>query len=133
AFKYSTNQRNLIFGLSNSHAAATLAVIMVGFNNNIIDEDVLNGTIILILITCIVASIVTENASKKIVLAGDQDHEGADEVQEKDEQIIIPIANIDTMEPILDFAALIKAKKSPYPLYILSVVPDNAQAEKNLA
>lgn len=36
------------------------------------------------------------------------------------------------MEPILDFAALIKSKKSPYPVNILSVVPNNAQAEKNL-
>ncbi|MBE8714483.1 cation:proton antiporter [Sphingobacterium hungaricum] len=133
SFKYSKSQRNLIFGLSNSHAAATLAVIMVGYSNGIIDENVLNGTIILILMTCIVASVVTENASKKIVLAGEQDHTGVEEIQEKDEQIIIPIANMDTMEPILDFATLIKSKKSPFPLNILSVVPDNDQAERNLA
>lgn len=65
-FKYSAGQRNVIFGLSSSHAAATLAVIMVGYKNEIIDENVLNGTILLILVTCIVASIVTEGASKKL-------------------------------------------------------------------
>src|SRR5690606_18339274 len=131
-FKYSKNQRNLIFGLSNAHAAATLAVIMVGYQNDIIDENVLNGTIMLILVSCIIASIVTENASKKIVMEGLQHKEHMEQVEAQDEQILIPIANLNNMEAILDFATLIKSKKSPHPLNILSVVHNDAQAEKNL-
>src|SRR5690606_29973585 len=45
-FKYSAAQRQLIFGLSSSHAAATLAFILVGYNAGILDDNVLNGTII---------------------------------------------------------------------------------------
>ncbi|NGF57348.1 cation:proton antiporter [Parapedobacter sp. SGR-10] len=131
-FRYTKSQRNLIFGLSNAHAAATLAVIMVGYQNNIIDENVLNGTIVLILVTCIVASIITENASKKVILEGHQDHTHVEHVDEGEEKILIPIANLETMEPILDFAALVKSKRSHYPISMLSVVPDDAQAEKNL-
>lgn len=131
-FKYSSSQRNLIFGLSNAHAAATLAVIMVGYSNNIIDENVLNGTIVLILVTCIVASMVTESASKRVVREGFQDNAHIDHVEESEEQIMIPLANMNNMEPILDFATLIKSKKSHYPLNIISVVPDNEQAEINL-
>ncbi|WKK59944.1 cation:proton antiporter [Sphingobacterium sp. BN32] len=131
-FKYNNNERNLIFGLSNAHAAATLAIIMVGYNNNIIDENVLNGTIVLILVSCIIASIVTENASKKIVMAGHQDQEHMEHVEEHEEQILIPIANLNNMEAILDFATLIKSKKSPHPLNILSVVPNDEQAERNV-
>lgn len=66
-FKYSKAQRQLIFGLSSSHAAATLAVILVGYKAGILDENILNGTIILILITCIVASFSTEKAARKIL------------------------------------------------------------------
>lgn len=132
AFKYSSNQRNLIFGLSNAHAAATLAVIMVGFSNNIIDENVLNGTILLILVTCIVASMVTEAASKKVVLEGHQADSHIEHVEEGEEQIMIPLANLNNMEPILDFATLVKSKKSPYPLNIVSVVADDEQAELNI-
>lgn len=131
-FKYSKSHRNLIFGLSNAHAAATLAVIMVGYSNGIIDENVLNGTIVLILFTCIIASIVTENASKRVVREGHQDDQHMEHVEESEEQIMIPIANMNNMEPILDFAALIKSKKSPYPMNIVSVVPNDIQAEKNL-
>ncbi len=133
AFKYSKNERNLIFGLSNAHAAATLAIIMVGYNNQIIDEHVLNGTIMLILVSCIIASIVTENASKKIVLEGRQHDQHFEHVEEHEEQIMIPIANLNNMEAILDFATLVKSKKSPHPLNILSVVPNDEQAERNLS
>ncbi|MGJ1447513.1 cation:proton antiporter [Sphingobacterium spiritivorum] len=132
-FKYSKQQRNVIFGLSSAHAAATLAVIMVGHRNGLIDDNVLNGTILLILVTCIISTIVTENASKKMIMAGDQDEHHYSEVNEKDEQLMIPIANLSNMEPILDFATLIKSKKSPHPISVVSVVKDDFQAEKNMA
>jgi Kef-type K+ transport system membrane component KefB len=67
-FKYSGTQRNLIFGLSSSHAAATLAIILIGYKSRIIDDDILNGTVVLILVTCIVASLTTERAAKKLSL-----------------------------------------------------------------
>jgi len=133
SFKYTVGQRNVIFGLSSAHAAATLAVIMVGYKSGIIDENVLNGTILLILVTCIISTLATESASKKVVLDGNQDPSHVPTVSEQDEQILIPIANINNMEPIIDFAALIKAKKSPYPIQIISVVPNDELAEINLS
>jgi Kef-type K+ transport system membrane component KefB len=66
---YSNIQRKLMFGLSSSHAAATLAIILIGYKRKIIDDNILNGTVVLILVTCIVASIATEHASKKLALA----------------------------------------------------------------
>src|SRR5690606_36948355 len=70
-FKYTGAQRQLIFGLSGAHAAATLAVILVGYRAEILDENILNGTIILILITCVIASFATEQAGKKIIVESD--------------------------------------------------------------
>ncbi len=61
-FRYTPTQRNVIFGLSSAHAAATIAVILIGYNLGVVDENVLNGTIILILITCLTGSFVTANA-----------------------------------------------------------------------
>lgn len=66
-YKYTKFQRKLIFGLSSSHAAATMAIILTGYKAGIIDDHILNGTIILILITCMVASFVTEKASLGLV------------------------------------------------------------------
>ena len=132
-FKYTRAQRQLIFGLSSSHAAATLAVILVGYQSGILDENILNGTIILILVTCIVASLVTEKAAKKILLSGEK---GVFAVEKKTssrtERILLPIANIKNVDKLLEFALLIKDKRSPNPVSILSVVPNNDEAETNI-
>jgi uncharacterized membrane protein len=106
---------------------------MVGHKNGIIDENVLNGTILLILVTCIVATVVTGNASRKVVMDGEQDEEHTDVVKEKDENILISIANMDNMEPILIFSTHIKSKKCSYPVNIVSVVKDNEQAQLNMS
>ncbi|NQD71692.1 cation:proton antiporter [Sphingobacterium shayense] len=131
-FKYTNSQRNLMHGLSNAHAAATLAVILVGYESGIIDEGMLNGTVALILISCLFASLLTEKASKRVVFEGHQDNTDAGHVQDHEEKILIPIANLNKMEPIIDFATFVKSKKSRYPLYILSVVESNQQAIRNL-
>src|SRR3546814_8280600 len=69
-FGYSSAQRQVIYGLSGAPAAATLAVIMVGHTYGIVVENLLNGAIILILASCIFASLVTESNYTKIVVAG---------------------------------------------------------------
>src|SRR5690606_15169609 len=109
-FKYSNAQRQVIYGLSGAHAAATLAIIMVGHEYGIVGENALNGTIILILASCIIASLVTESASKKIVVAGEQDIVVSKRNIAKEEQLILPIANLNNMEALLDFATFIKSK-----------------------
>ena len=131
-FKYSKLQRRLIFGLSSSHAAATLAVILVGYKAKILDENILNGTVILILATCIVASFVTERAAKNLVVAMEDETYSHNKSQEINEHIVLPIANNINLEKALDFALLIKDKKSSYPLSILTVVPNNREAERNI-
>jgi len=132
-FNFSRQQGLVIFGLSSSHAAATIAVILVGFNAGLLDENVLNGTIILVLITCLVASFVTEKAARKIAIElTDQtfDQQKTDEILA--ERILLPVANMMNFEKLLDFAILIKEKKSPNPITTLTVVPNNEEAEANI-
>lgn len=132
-FKYSKAQRQLIFGLSSSHAAATLAIILVGYNAKILDENILNGTIILILVTCVVASFATEKAAKKIIISGDNDDLNTIKANGfTNEHILLPLANVDNLDKNLEFALLIKDKKSPNPVSILSVVPNDQEAEMNI-
>jgi len=132
-FRYSPAQRQLIFGLSSSHAAATLAVILVGFKAGILDENILNGTIILILITCIVASFATEKAAKKIVIEMEDNPSGLNKSNSfNNEHILIPIANVESIEKLLEFSIIIKEKKAANPVSILSVVSNNDEAEINI-
>lgn len=132
-FKYSVAQRNLIFGLSSSHAAATLAVILVGFKAGIIDEYILNGTIILILFTCIVASFVTQRSAKKIAISElDEEIIPTELGHLGQEKILVPIADTANIGKHIELAMLLKDKKSDNSISLLGVVPNNEQAEKNI-
>ncbi|MGC8775500.1 MAG: cation:proton antiporter [Chlorobaculum sp.] len=133
ALGYSKAQAQMIFGLSSSHAAATIAIILVGYQARIIDLNILNGTIILILVTCIVASLVTEAASKKLVLEENGVHADKEsEPGETEEQILLPIAEGKPSERVLELAVMIREKLSPNPLTLLSVVPNDHEAELNV-
>ncbi len=130
-FKFPGTWRRLIFGMSSSHAAATLAVILVGFKMGIVDENVLNGTIVLILITCLVASFVTENAAKKILIQEEEFNEPVStSIQEQ--KILVPISNPGTMERLIDLAIAIKLPKNKFPIVSLSVVDDDHTAKSKL-
>jgi len=131
-FRYNASERQLIFGLSSAHAAATLAVILVGYQDQIIDENILNGTIILILFTCVAASFATEAAARKMVLASGVDASPVPVEDRQHEHILLPVANMRHMESLLDFAILIRSRYSVHPITILSVVPNDEEAEINI-
>lgn len=132
-FKYSGAQRRLIFGLSSAHAAATLAVILVGFKAGILDNNILNGTIILILVASIVASFATERAARQILLESEDNLQmGAEKDKKSSEHILLPIGSAEKIGKLLDFSVLIKDKNSSNPISILTVVSNDNEAEANI-
>ena len=130
-FKFPATWRRLIFGMSSSHAAATLAVILVGFKMGIVDENVLNGTIVLILVTCLVASFITENAAKKILIQ-EETYRETPLIPATEQKILVPISNPGTMERLIDLAIAIKLPKNRFPIVSLSVVDDDHTAKSKL-
>ncbi len=85
----------------------------MGYKAGILDDNILNGTVIIILISCIVASFATEKAAKQIVIESDDDTVGFIKPSGADgENILLPIANISNIEKLLEFAIFIKDKKS---------------------
>ncbi|MDR0976665.1 MAG: cation:proton antiporter [Prevotellaceae bacterium] len=122
-------ERKLMYGLSSARAAATLAAVLVGYNiilpdgSRLLNEDILNGTILLILVTCIVSSIVTDQAARKMAMA--EALLEADKKPSHKERILIPVANPDTIEYLMNLALLVRDPKQPDNLLALSVVNDN--------
>ncbi|WP_308777049.1 cation:proton antiporter [uncultured Bacteroides sp.] len=121
-------ERDLMFGLSNAQAAATLAAVLVGYNiilpdgERLLNDDVLNGTILLILVTCVVSSFTTEFAAKKMAM--DDAAVENDKAEEK-ERFLIPIANPHTLESLMSLAMVVRDEKLSNNLVALSVINDS--------
>ena len=125
-------ERSLIFGLSNAQAAATLAAVLIGHGiimengERLLNDDVLNGTVVMILFTCIISSVVTERAARKMVTQ-EKLIEGNDAKEQ--ERILIPVANPDTIEGLIGMALMMRHPKEKESLVALSVINDNNTSE----
>lgn len=118
-YGYTNAERKLIFGLSNAQAAATLAAITVAHGVGLLDDTILNGTIVMILVTCTVASLRAQKGAMEAVI------EGGDLQAENsayDEKILIPIANKDTMKDLIELSLVIKSKSNFDGVYALNII-----------
>ena len=57
------NDRRVIFGLSASHAAGALAIAMGAYDGGLMDNTTLSATVLIVLFSCILSNIITENAA----------------------------------------------------------------------
>ena len=134
-FRFTLDERRLIFGLSGSHVAATLAIVTVGYNVilgtnpdgtpiRLLNDSVLNATIILILVTCTVAAFIAQKGATNMALSDIISSTDVDET-EFEEKILIPVSNMDTMEELINLSAAIQSKRSRHNLYALNIVDNN--------
>lgn len=133
-YKMKKEERSILFGLSNAQAAATLAAVLIGHGiilengERLLNDDVLNGTVVMILFTCIISSIATERAARKIIVKEELMGGSANETKEK-EQILIPVANPETIDNLINLALVIKSPKQKSGLIALNVINDNNESE----
>ena len=143
-FNYTATERGLMFGLTNSQAASTLAAVLVGYNVilgtaadgtpiRLLNDTVLNGTVIMILISCTIASFVTQKSAQQTVLS----EITADEIPgeaEMDEKILIPLGNIDNVDELVNLSVTVKSNLRNGVLIGLNIINNlqqNPAAEKN--
>ena len=139
-FHLSTDQRSVIFCLSNAQAAATLAAVMVGYNVitgtdangepiRLLNESVLNGTILMILVTCTIASFAAQKGAHNIAA---QDISDKEENKKESEHILIPVSNEETVEELVNLSLAIKSPQNKNGLFALKVIDNHHSDEKAL-
>lgn len=135
-FRLNALEREMIFGLSNAQAGATLAAVLVGYNlimpngERLLNDDVLNGTIILILITCIYSSVTTERAAKQMVLRKRDTMPQEDKVD--DELILVPMKYPEIADHLMSLSVMMRNKKLNRGLIGLNVVYDDKDTRHNM-
>ena len=127
-YRMSSDERNLMFGLSTSQAAATLAAAIVGNKIGLLNDDVLNGTILLILVTCIVSSITSDRASRKLILSGKALNTPKAVSSKK---TLLALANPNMVDRLMDLALLVRKENSQIPLSAITVVLDEDKQRQN--
>ncbi|REC74622.1 cation:proton antiporter [Chryseobacterium elymi] len=142
SFRLSKEEGKLIFGLSSASAAATLASVMVGYNIilsetetgepvRLLNEHVLNGSILLILISCTISSFISMASAQKIAQSDNEDTVSGNSHEE--ENILLAINHEETVERMVNLGILIKAHSNTENLFALNVINEdkNESSVKN--
>jgi Kef-type K+ transport system membrane component KefB len=133
-FKFTDDEGRLIFGMSAASAAATLASVMVGYNIilseneagepiRLLNEHVLNGSILLILVSCTISSFVSMASAQRIADADKEETvAGAGDQEEK---ILLAVNHEDTVEKMVNLGLLIKSKSNTDNVFALNVINED--------
>jgi Kef-type K+ transport system membrane component KefB len=138
AFRFSRDEFLVMFGLSNAQAAATLAAVMVGYRTvletlpdgtevRLLNEAVLNGTIIMILVTCTISSFTTARAAGRLALV-EAAKLGAEQPPEG-RRVLLSFAGVENVEPLVELAVTFKPRKSRERLFGLHVIDEQTTPE----
>ncbi|WP_225742810.1 cation:proton antiporter [Marinilactibacillus sp. Marseille-P9653] len=130
-YGYSPEERNVMIGLTTPQAAATLASTLVGYRVGLLDQMTVNAVIIMILLTCFFGSYVVEKYGRQVAL----NEERQPSIIGQDinpERILIPIANLNTMESLIDLASMIRESNTyEEALHPLTVVQKDINAARD--
>lgn len=141
-FRYKTSERWLIFGLSNAQAAATLAAVMVGYNVivgttatgepiRLLDESILNGTIVMIFVTCTIASFAAQRGAQQLVREG-VSLDGLKE-EKRSTNVLIPIRNPQSIESLLGLAHYLSPETGGQVISVANIIGIDKNKESQVA
>ncbi len=140
-FGFCIDQRRLIFGLISAHAAVALATVLIGYNTivgktleglpvRLLDESVLNGTILFILVTCTLATVVGQKGAQNIALGEALDELPVTGVPATEERILISMNNIQTVDELVSLSVTLKSRASRNGIYAMHVA-DNSMSDES--
>ncbi|MCL2327971.1 MAG: cation:proton antiporter [Bacteroidetes bacterium] len=138
-FRMTVDERRLIWGLSNSQAAATLAAVMVGYNiilnpeavaagaepDRLLSEAILNGSILMILISCTISSFVTQRGARNIALLN-----ATSEDERNAEKVLMPISANTNIPELINLFNSFRGKNKKTDLYVMHIHGGNSLANE---
>lgn len=133
-FKFSKNEGMLVFGLSSASAAATLATVMVGYNIilsenelgetvRLLNDHVLNGSILLILISCTISSFVSMSSAEKLAMAENEETISGD--SQEQENILLTLNYESMVDKTVNLGLLVKNHSNTQNMFGLNVINEN--------
>ncbi len=134
-FRLSKADGHMMFGLTSAHAAGAIAMVMVGIRLEVapgeylLSDDMLNGIIMMILFTCIISTMMTEHAAKKIIIQ-EKAHLQSETPKDDDEKILLCVKYPEIAPHLLYLSMYMRNQRLNRDLVALNVVYDDAQSNK---
>ena len=129
-FRLQKAESHMMFGLTSAHAAGAIAMVMVGMRLEVapgqylVNNEMLNGVIIMILVTCIISTLMTEHAAQEITL-NDRQSPIPHHPSPITEKILLCVKYPDIAPQLLELAVMMRDSRHNSELVALNVVYDD--------
>ena len=133
-FRLSKADGHMMFGLTSAHAAGAIAMVMVGIRLEVapgeylVSDDMLNGIIMMILFTCIISTMMTEHAAKKIVIGERGKWNEQNDTKDDDEKILLCVKYPEIAPHLLYMSMFMRNQRLNRDLVALNVVYDDERS-----
>lgn len=126
----SVADEGVMFGLTAAHTAVALAVVTLGHEMGLLDQRVLNATILVILITCALAPIITNINAPRVKMAMIHQADEARDTQHlsasnRINNTLVPCDGIRSAQELTELAVLMRNLAGHSSLYALNVRNEN--------
>ena len=128
--------RRVIFGLTTAHTAVALAVVTLGHNLNMFDETILNATIVVILVSCAIAPLITSAGASRLAIKMMQDEDPNDPAVTRRARVnntLIAVSQPKIAQELVDLAVLMRNDVGTHAMYALHVRNDSAPSAKKMS
>jgi Kef-type K+ transport system membrane component KefB len=128
-FRLTKADGHMMFGLTSAHAAGAIAMVMVGMRLEVapgqylVTNEMLNGVIIMILVTCIISTLMTEHAAQQITL--NNTHALNTQQPTLNEKILLCVKYPEIAPQLLELAVMMRNTRQDSELVALNVVYDD--------
>ena len=126
-FRLPQHDGNMMFGLTSAHAAGAIAMVMVGMRLDLVNDDMLNGVVLMILVTCVISTIVTERSAQTIILREKAQPQQAPP-KGNDEKIMVCVKYPEIAPQLLNLSLLMCNQRHNRGLVALNVVYDDGNS-----
>lgn len=136
-FRMPISSGHMMFGMTSAHAAGAIAMVMVGMNllgedgAPLVSAQMLNAVIVMILFTCIISSVITEQSAQRIILR-DKELPVEAHLKANDQRILVPVKYPEYAERLMNMAILMLNRKQTRGLVALNVVYDGEHMHRNM-
>ena len=136
-FRMPISSGHMMFGMTSAHAAGAIAMVMVGMNllgedgAPLVSAQMLNAVIVMILFTCIISSVITEQSAQRIILR-DKELPVEAHLKANDQRILVPVKYPEYAEQLMNMAILMLNRKQTRGLVALNVVYDGEHMHRNM-
>ena len=129
----SAPSRGVLFGLTTAHTAVALAVVTLGYNLGMFSEQVLNATVLVILVTCALAPIFTSRSASKLKLEIMESEDGTGDnliMRTRHNNTLISLSSPMMAQALVDLAVLMRNDRGRHNFYALHVRSENSNTAK---